>query len=324
MKKYAILSLSLLMILFIFTCCGKQASTPQAGSASAEDMLNFIPHDANGVFFVDVQRAMQTELVNNIIKDDENYAKYQEFIEEAGFDPQKDLYFVAAAIFKDIGEDSEGAAVINLKYDKEAIKALLMAKAEEEQKELLEEDYNGVSLFSWEEGAKEMVISFLDDSNIIAGNTFGVKSIVDVIQKKKENVFQNERLSALLKDANKEAMLWGAMLISSEAVDKVKSGNPMLNNLEGINAASIYFDYKNRNVMTEIKVMSEDEEKNKQVAELLTGIKALGAMMATEKPLIGELLDKIEITSGTNHVKLFASIPEEMLDQLKTEMEKQD
>jgi hypothetical protein len=324
MKRYTILGLSLLMVLAIFTCCGKKASTPQAGSASAEDMLSFIPHDANGVFFVDVNRAMQTELVNNIIKEDENYAKYQEFIAATGIDPQKDLYFVTAAIFKDISEDSEGAAVINLKYDKEAIKTLLMAKAEEEQKELLEEDYNGVSLFSWEEGAKEMVISFLDDSNIIAGNTFGVKSIMDVIQKKKENVFTNERLNALLKDANKEAMLWGTMLISSEAVDKVKSGNPMLNNLEGINAASMYFDYKNRNLMTEIKLMSEDAEKNKQVAEMLTGIKALGAMMAAEKPLIGELMGKIEITSGEDHVKLFASIPEEMLDQLKAEMEKQD
>jgi hypothetical protein len=35
-------------------------------------------------------------------------------------------------------------------------------------------------------------------------------------------------------------------------------------------------------------------------------------------------MDKIEITSGTEFVKLFASIPEEMLDELKAEMEKQD
>ena len=76
------------------------------------------------------------------------------------FDPQKDIYFVAAARFEDLGEDSEGAAIINLKYDKEAIKTLLLAKAEEEQQELLEEDYNGVTLFSWKEGAKDMVISF--------------------------------------------------------------------------------------------------------------------------------------------------------------------
>jgi hypothetical protein len=324
MKKSAALSLSLLMVLCIFTSCGKKAETPQAGTATPDDMLKFIPHDANGVFFVDVNRAMQTEFVNKIIKEDENYAKYQEFIQETGFDPQKDIYYVAAALLKDVGEDSEGAAVINLKYDKEAIKALLMSKAEEEQTEILEEDYNGMSLLSWKEGAKDMVISFLDDSNILAGNAVGVRSIVDVIQKKKDNVFKNERLSTLLKDANKEAMIWGAMLISSEAVDKVKSGNPMLNNLEGINAASMYFDYKNRNLMTEIKVMSEDEEKNKQVAELLTGIKALGAMMATENPSIGKLMDKIEITSGADFVKLFASIPEEMLDELKTEMEKQD
>ena len=97
----------------------------------------------------------------------------------------------------------------------------------------------------------------------------------------------------------------------------------MLSSLEGINAVSMYFDYKNKNIIAEIKVISSDEAKNQQVADLLNGLKAMGGMAATEKPETGELINKIEITSTADHVKIYASIPEDLINKLK-EMEKKE
>jgi hypothetical protein len=62
--------------------------------------------------------------------------------------------------------------------------------------------------------------------------------------------------------------------------------------------------------------MGGDAEKNKQTAEALNGLKALGAMASTEKPEIGELVNKIEVTSSAEFVKIAANFPEELLTKL--------
>ena len=69
--------------------------------------------------------------------------------------------------------------------------------------------------------------------------------------------------------------------------------------------------------MAEIKVMSSDEQKNQQIADLLNGVKAMGGMAAAKKPEIGEFINKIEISSAPDHVKVYAKIPEELINKLK-------
>lgn len=317
MRKLTAVGISLIFVFFSLSSCKKEAETPKAGSASVDDMLRLVPEDAMGVFFIDFHKAMSTEMVNKSIKESkEGYEKYQEFIQITGIDPQKDIYFVTVAI-TEATEKVKGGAIVNMKFEKEALLTLVKAKAAEEGQEITEEDYNGVPVYSVQEKGEVTPFTFLDDSNIIAGNDVVVRSIIDVLQKKKENVFKNKVLSDLIAKTNKSAMIWGAMLIPEEAMSKAASQNPMLGNLQSINAASMYFDYKNKNLIAEIKVMSSDEAKNKEVADLLNGVKAMGSMAAAQKPEIGELVNNIEITSTADHVKIYASIPEELINKLK-------
>jgi hypothetical protein len=87
---------------------------------------------------------------------------------------------------------------------------------------------------------------------------------------------------------------------------------------------AMYFDYKNQNIVAEIMAMSPDPDSNKQVADALTGIKSFGAMAAGEKPEIGELLNKIEISSGADHVTIHAEIPEELIQKLQADIPKEE
>lgn len=324
MRKNAAISIIICLTLFTFISCGKKTGAPTAGTASAEDMLSLIPVDVEGVFFVDVNHAMSTEIAANEIREDEGYQKYQEFIEKTGIDPQKDIYFVAGAI-KKITEDEKGeekgVAIINLKYNKETLLPMIQEKVQEEGRELVEEDYNGFTLYTMWEEKKAVSFSFIDESNIVAGEGVIVKSVLDVLQKTKENVFKNEDLSALINETNTDAMFWAAILFHPETVEKLTQGNPMLSDLEGVKALSLYFDYKGKNIIAEIKIKGGEEAKNKQIAELLTGLKALGSMAAGEKPEVGELMNKIEITSGVDHVKIYASLPEDLINKLKEEKE---
>jgi len=325
MKRITAIGLVLFLALFSFTACKKEAAAPKAGTAKAEDVLNLIPVDVQGVFFVDVNKAMSTEFANNMIQENEDYQKYLDFVEKSGIDPQKDIYYVALGIAGDLeGEDQEGVAVVNMKYDPETLLGLIKEKAAEEEQEIQEEQYEGHTVYKmWEEG-KPVELSFIDESNIVAGNGIHVKSVLDVLDKKKDNVFKNEKLSAILDKTNKDAMLWGAILLPAETMEKAASSNPMMGALKSISAIALYFDYKNQNLIAEILAMGPDADSNKQVAEALTGIKSFGAMAAGEKPEIGELLNAIQITSGDDHVKIFAEVPEALIQKLQADKPKEE
>ncbi len=325
MKRIAAISLVLCFALFCFVVCKKEAEAPKAGTAKAEDMLGLLPVDVQGVIFVDVNSAMATEFADKMIKEDENYQKYLEFVEKSGIDPQKDIFYVAVGIAGELeGEDQEGVAVVNMKYDPETMLGLIKEKAAEEEQEIQEEQYGDHTLYKiWQEG-KPVEFSFIDESNIVAGNEIHVKSVLDVLDKKKDNVFKNEGLSAIIDKTNKDAMIWGAIQIPPETMEKASSANPMMGALKSVSAIALYFDYKNQMITAEILAMSPDAESNKQVADALTGIKSFGAMAAGEKPEIGELLNAIQITSGEDHVKIFAEIPEELIKKLQAAESKEE
>ncbi len=325
MKRLTALGLVVFLAIFSFTACKKEAAGPKAGTAKATDMLGLLPVDVQVVFFVDVHKAMSTEFATNMIKDNENYQKYQEFVEKSGINPQEDIYYLAAGLTGGMGgENQEGAAVINMKYDKDVVMGLIQQKVEEEGQELQTEEYEGYTVYkAWEEG-EPGAFAFIDESNIVLGTEMPVKSVLDVMNKKKDNVFKNEQLAALLEKTNKDAMFWGAGLIPAEAMEEAASANPMMGALKSINAIALYFDYKDKNIIAEIMAMGPDADSNKQVAEALTGIKSFGAMAAGEKPEIGELLNAIEITSGADHVKIYAKIPEDLIKKLQADVPKEE
>lgn len=331
MKKSLTLGLICILALFPALSCKKKAAVPKAGEAKPEDMLSLIPAEATGIFFVNLHRVMTTELVNKALQENKNYKKYQEFIDKTGIDPKKDVFYVAGAISGGMEKGkTQGVVIVNLKYNKDSLLSVIKTE-KTEGAEFTKEDYNGVTIYSLPEEKKEEeqteaeeektgeegYFAFLDESNIAAGHIDTVKAVIDVVQKKKQNVFKNTELSSLIAKTNKEAMFWGCASIPPEAIGKVAEQNPMLTNLKSINAISLFFDYQNKNFLAEIKVMSGDETKNKQVAELLNGLKAFGSMAAAKKPEFGELMNKIEIVSAVDHVRISASIPEDLINKLK-------
>ena len=231
-------------------------------------MLGLFPAEADGVFFLDMKRAMEAEFMQKAIAEGEDL---QELIEKTGIDPTQDIFYLAGAMVqKTEGEEKErGAIVVNMKYDKDTLMPLIREKVEEQGEELTESEYEGYTLYTtWAEG-KEGSFSFIDESNIVLGNPDQVQSVIDVIQKKKDNVFKNPALADLISKTDKQALLWGAIHFKPETLEMVTAEAPMLQDLQGIQSASLTFDFKNQNYTAQIKLMGGDEEKNKQIAELL-------------------------------------------------------
>jgi len=321
--------MALFFALLSFLACSEKPTAPKAGSAKAEDMLGLIPKDVRGIFFIDFHRVMGIEVVSKALEDDEGHKDYQPFMEMTGIDPQKDIYFIAGGVSGEMEKAKQKAVVIiNLKYNKDSLLPLITGKKGKEE-ELKEEEYNGFKIYyslkKEESGMKTAAgpsFCFIDNSNILAGDTAKVKSVIDILQKKGENVFKNEPLSALIAKTNKEALLWGAVVIPPEAMDKIVSTNSMLNDLKAVNAASFYFDYRDKNIMAEIKAMSGDASKNQEVADYLNNWKTMGALVTIQDFNLGEVLNKIEITSGPDHVRIYINLPESFIQELTAKFKK--
>ncbi|MEE8376822.1 MAG: hypothetical protein V3R45_00495 [Candidatus Aminicenantaceae bacterium] len=319
MKK----TITFLAVVFVviagFTSCGK-SEVPKAGNAQAENMLKLLPANADGVFFIDLARAMEMEFARKEITEDEDI---QAFIEQTNIDPLTDIFFLAGAVTqKENEEDKEKvAAILNLNYDKNNILALIREKAQEEGQEISETEYEGYTIYGMWEDDKEVSLAFIDESNILVGDKTQTQAIIDVILKKTDNFYSNEILANLVSKTDKQAILWGAIHFAPESLAEMTADNPMLQDLKNLKAASISFNYKNQAILADIKLMGGDETKNKSLADFLTGIKGLAGIMAAEKPEIGVLMNAITITSGPEHVQISANIPEELLNSLKSETE---
>ena len=314
MKKN--LKIGFVIVLAIgLAACMEQGST-KAGSATGKSMLRLIPATARVVLMVDVHRSMTADMVQNALKDEKAKQKYDEFIKTAGLDPMKDIYFVAVSMAGDPGGKSqEGAIVINLRYNKDA----LLAKIKENAKDIREETYNGVTLYEGPAGMNmghpSPAGAFLDDSNIVVGTGKSVRAAIDVFQKKADSVDKSPEMKKLFKAVNMSANFWGAALVPQEMLKGQADKNPMLKDLVGLTGLTVSFDYANRTLTAEIQGLGGAKEQNKTLAEKLTAFKGMGTMMAGKEPLLGELVNKIEISSSDESVKIYASVPGELLEK---------
>src|SRR4030065_1317123 len=123
-KKIAVLFALLLVVLGLSSCA--KATAPKAGSAKATDMLSLLPSESKGVVVIDFHRIMQTDAAVKAIAENENKAKYDEFVQTSGIDTQKDVFYFVGASLGDLGQkDMEGVGFVHLKYEKTKLLALL-------------------------------------------------------------------------------------------------------------------------------------------------------------------------------------------------------
>ena len=317
MKKAIALCASLLLVLFAFTACN-----PKVGgiAAKTQDLLTLVPATVQGVVLLDIQNGLKVQPVSDMLKKEEAQAKLKEFKEKTGIDPLKDIRFLAVGFQTGASPDQqEGVGILNLSYNKDTLLAAL-----KKQGEVKEVQYQGFTVYvlESEEGKQPMHGVFLDEANIVAGSPKAVESVIDIYKGQKDSLRKNAELMGLVREANKAALAWGVFLIPADALAKAGSQMPMLSGLEALKSGILAIDYQNKNMLIEIKAKGKDEAKLKQIADMLNGLKAFGAMAAATKPEIGEMVNKLEITSGKDFVRIYASLPEELIKKLAAEATK--
>jgi hypothetical protein len=316
MKNHLRIGLVILIAAGLVSCV--EQGGLKAGTATGKSMLKLIPASARMVFMVDIHRSLTADAVTKALKDEKMKQKYDGFVKMAGLDPMKDIYFLAVGLSgTPAGNEREGAIIVNLRYDK----GQLLAKLKLVAKNLQEETYNGLTVYKNVDAAKPGKMApagaFLDDSNIVLGTDKTVRAVIDVYQKKADSVDKSPEMKKLFKLVNMSANVWAAVAIPPGMLKQAADKNPMLKDLVGVTGLTLSFDYANKTLTTEVQSLGGTKEQNKTLAERLIALKSMGALVTAKLPLQGELLNTIEISSGDDHVKIYSSIPAELMEKLQ-------
>ncbi len=315
MRKTVVIVLTVIVAVLSAACGGEKGL--KAGSATGEALMRLLPENTRGVMVIDVGRALAATGAAKALEAGQDFQNYEELVKAVGIDPMKDVFFVVMGVTGAVDlKDPDGAVLVNLRYEKEPLLDLVKGNVVE----LVEESYSGVALYKGrvdDRAGRTLCGAFLDDSNILMGTEAAVKAVVDVYQKKAASMAGNEELGRALKSVNKSALAWGGMVVPSDLAGKAAEENPLFKVMEGITALTMSFDYKNRNLLVDMRTVGGSREQNANMASTLNGLKGLGAMMSGQEPAVGEALAGIEITSGADYVRLYASLPEELLKKLR-------
>ena len=315
MRKTAVIVLTVLVTVFIAACGGDKGL--KAGSATGESLMKLLPEATRGVMVIDVARAVATTGTAKALEDEKARTAYEEFVKAVGIDPMKDVFYVVMGVTGPAdAKEPDGAVLVNLRYEREPLLELVKGNVVE----FAEEDYSGVALYKGradDRTGRMACGAFLDDSNILVGTESAVKGVIDVYRKKAASMAGSVDLGRALKGVNKSAIAWGAMIVPPDLAGKAAEENPMFKVMEGITALTMSFDYRNRNLLIDMRTMGGTKDQNANLASTINGLKGLGAMMAGQEPALGEALAGIEITSGADYVRLYATLPEELLQKLQ-------
>lgn len=314
--------------LVILVSCTKQESL-EAGKATTRSLMKLLPENTTSVNALDAHRAAAAEPVRKLLENKDIKAGYDNIVKCAGVDPLKDVYLaVSGTINTGAGRMPDIAVIFNVKYDR--VKALASIKGmipgAKEEKVGDSTLLTGLGLIAVKGFEIKPALAFLDSSNVVAGTEGAVRSVLAVYARKAPSLAENKRMSALIRRIEGSPMFWAAALIPPEMLAKLTSANPGLKVVEGIEGAALAVDYRNRAAALEIIASGGTEQHNKDLASALTALKMLGASGLVDKTKpeqagMAGILNSVEISAGSDHVRIHALVPEEMLDALRKQAE---
>lgn len=309
---YKVLTSFLMLILIIsLFSCRPGPKIPVAGQARGQDMLTLLPAETSAFIVANWNQIMNQRLVQKLIEEEKEFQPYRQKA-EAFFNLEQDLFFVALAMAGEIKKPLENLVLlVNLKYDKQKL-------VPESDPDTTLQNYEGIPYFPFIETEKfEACLAFLDDSNLVIGSEKAVKKIIDVYKGKTPNLLSQSEIKPYLKDINMNALNFTWLTLPAELLREETTENPVLELAKKVRYISSFSDYRQPNYLTETKIYAEDKKDHQQIAETLTGLKALGLGLSGETPEIGQALSSLEISSSEKYVKIFISLDEELLANLK-------
>jgi hypothetical protein len=274
-------------------------------------MLTLLPAETSAFMVANWNGIINQKLIQKAIEEEKGLETYRKKA-ESFVNLENDVFFVALAVISEMKKAPENLVLlVNLKYEKQKL------IPESDQDSNLK-NYEGISYFPFiEVEGFGVCLAFLDDSNLAIGSEKAVKEVIDVYKGKTQSLLAKKEIRPYLKDINMKALTFAWLTFPVDLIKTEASENPSVKLAEKVRYVSSFSDYREQGYIIEIKIYAKNKEDHQQIAETITGFKALGLGLSSETPEIGQALDSLEITSSEQYVKVFISLKEELLEDLK-------
>ena len=186
-------------------------ATPAAASSLRADILYLLPRESGEVAFVDLQEVRRSPHYQTIKRRvvPQRFAQFERFIRSLGIDVDTDLDWISWI------QVAPGRVQPRELFFGIAEGRFQPQKVEEyfRKQKLPVESFRGQTLFPFGSGAgpDQFLLAFLDSSTVVFGTRLSLDLLLETRFGGRENIFQNETLSARISEVNGHSPIWIVM-----------------------------------------------------------------------------------------------------------------
>ena len=320
MKKMLIM---LAAVLLLGSGCGNESNK----EAKAENIINYVPAEANGVFKIDAERLLKLPLIEDLRKENkdfkDNWTKFESELKKYGL-KTSDLPSKLIMFFN-VGPGTQDAGVLALSEKINEAKLVKLLKANKTTVSYTEKTIAG---------RKAYIVSQKDEKNKDkVAITYIKENLVLLCDEKKAEQFfkavgktKNNKLIASDKKADKKALASVLYVKTAKAAPAPAPGMTAPQNpADTINSATIALNLVGNN-QKDISLKADVECIDKTNAAQLAGQMKMMTMMMTmqfaqNQELSQALTEAIKVEQKEKNVNINISVPETLMKKIQAAME---
>jgi hypothetical protein len=284
--------------------------TAFSGTLSAADpqLLNLVMPDAKVLAGVNVEQAKGTQfgqfVLNQLQTQD---AHMQQLVALTGFDPRRDVSELLVAS-DGVAGSKTGLALARGNFDVVKITAAATAAG------VVTEVYSGFTILE-EPKEQHAGIAFLDATKVVAGDIASVKGAIDRLktpQPLPAAVAVKVNQWSLSEDA------WGITTVPPSSLapaGKAGAANPIMNATQNVQSAAGGIKF-GAQVVFSGEAQCDTAQNAKTLGDVVQLLINLAQMQSGVDPTAAALIKSVTVTASGNVLKIQASLPEDVFQQL--------
>jgi hypothetical protein len=280
-----------------------------SGALSAADpqLLNLVMPDAKVLAGVNVEQAKGTQFGQYVLNQLQTHdAQMQQLVALTGFDPRRDVSELLVAS-DGVAGSKTGLALARGNFDIAKITAAATVAG------AATEVYNGFTILE-DPKNKEAGIVFLDATKVAAGDVASVKGAIDRLKTPQPlPVAVTDKVNqwSLSQDA------WGITTVPPDSLVPAGQGtqNPMFNVGKSVQAAAGGVKF-GALVVFSGEAQCDTAENAKTLGDMIQLLINMAQMQANLDPTAAALIKSVTVTASDNLMKIQASLPEDVFQQL--------
>lgn len=332
MSRKAMLSIFIIATLAILPVACKKGDSGSVALGPVSDFREMVAKDAAGYVVMNFKTMSEKGLFDEVLKDAKSLEELNRFQKSTGIDPKKDLETGIIVLMSIPSGPTTGNEemyfIASGKFDQKKITASL----KEENKGTLQEEkiaghtvYHGKITDTETQVEKDLFVSFKDNNLILfASNDASIQNAIQIVDGKKDSIAKGSKLYDMTDNVNKDHMFWGLLTIPEASKKELENGPGMMfPAFKEINC--IYFGgtYDGKNLGIDANLFTEKSDSVKELATTLNSFKDMMKSFASqgeqENPETAkamEIINKINISSEKDSVKISVSLSKEQLEKL--------